>query len=346
MKLYSGPLSLFTAKVRIALDEKKLDYEKISVGWTPQDRYLPHHPDVLRLNPKGQVPVLVDGDVVVFDSTQIFEYLEERAPSPPLYPRGIAERARCRRLEAWADEVVFPPVFALVEQLFYPPGASGRDAAKLANAKAEYAGQLAALDRELEGRTWLCGDFSVADIAVFIFVRTAATLGTPPGAEHPRVTAWLERMLGRPAVRREVDEMSGYVRALFANKEDRTMVSRARVEAFVKCVSENRFLEAIEEFYAPEASMQENVGALRHGRDALLENEKRVLAGSRSVRVRPVESWFVEGNESVVHWTFEFVTKDGHAVVLDELAHQVWSGERIVRERFYYDPAQMAPPNK
>jgi hypothetical protein len=71
-------------------------------------------------------------------------------------------------------------------------------------------------------------------------------------------------MLARPAVRREVDEMSAYVAALFATKkENRSMVSRARVEAFVKCVSENRFLEAIEEFYAPDASMQENAGALR-----------------------------------------------------------------------------------
>ena len=88
MKLYSGPLSLFTAKVRIALDEKRLDYQRIEVGWSLAKRYQPHHPDVVALNPKRQVPVLVDGDVVVYDSTQIFEYLEERHPEPPLYPRA------------------------------------------------------------------------------------------------------------------------------------------------------------------------------------------------------------------------------------------------------------------
>ena len=218
MKLYSGPLSLFTAKVRIALDEKNLACERIDVDWTPEKRYSPHHPEVLRLNPKAQVPVLVDGDVVVTDSTQIFEYLEERAPSPALYPRGIAERARCRRLEAWADEIVFPPVFTLVEQLFYPPGAGGRDPAKLAGARAAYAEGLAVLERELAGRPWLCGDFTVADIAVFIFVRTAATLGAKPEPAHPAVAAWLERTLARPAVRREVDEMSRFIRALSAPK--------------------------------------------------------------------------------------------------------------------------------
>ena len=83
MKLYSGPLSLFTAKVRIALEEKGLAYEQVERPLEPRARYEPHHPDVVALNPKAQVPVLVDGDVVVYDSTQIFEYLEDRYPSRP-----------------------------------------------------------------------------------------------------------------------------------------------------------------------------------------------------------------------------------------------------------------------
>ena len=103
MKLYSGPLSLFTAKVRIALDEKALAYERVEVGWSLANRYEPHHPDVVALNPKRQVPVLVDGDVVVYDSTLIFEYLEERQPQPALAPRDPAGRARCRQLEAFAE---------------------------------------------------------------------------------------------------------------------------------------------------------------------------------------------------------------------------------------------------
>ena len=89
VKLYSGPLSLFTAKVRIALDEKGLDYERIEVGWSAENRYEPHHPDVVALNPKRQVPVLVDGEIVVYDSTLILEYLEERSPDPPLLPKDL-----------------------------------------------------------------------------------------------------------------------------------------------------------------------------------------------------------------------------------------------------------------
>ena len=108
MKLYSGPLDLFLAKVRIALGEKRLAHDLIQVGWSRATAYEPHHPDVVALNPKRQVPVLVDGDVVVCDSTLIFEYLEDRYPEPRLLPAGVAQRARCRQQEWAADEVGSP----------------------------------------------------------------------------------------------------------------------------------------------------------------------------------------------------------------------------------------------
>ena len=135
MRLYSGPLSLFTAKVRIALAEKGLAYERLEVGWSLARRYEPHHPDVVALNPKGQVPVLVDGELAVYDSTLIFEYLEDRYPEPPLYPRDVAGRARCRQLEAAADEILFPHVWTLIDQGFYPAGGRPRRGA-LAGARA------------------------------------------------------------------------------------------------------------------------------------------------------------------------------------------------------------------
>jgi hypothetical protein len=125
VKLYSGPLSLFTAKVRIALDEKALAYERVEVGWSLAARYEPHHPDVVALNPKRQVPVLVDGDVVVYDSTIVLEYLEDRYPAPPLFPRDAIARARCRQLEAAADELWFPAIWDLIEGVFYPHPEAG-----------------------------------------------------------------------------------------------------------------------------------------------------------------------------------------------------------------------------
>jgi len=212
MRLYSGPVSLFTAKVRIALAEKGADYERVEVGWSLARRYEPHHPDVVALNPKRQVPVLVDGDVVVYDSTQIFEYLEERLPEPPLYPRERACRARCRRLEAAADEQVFPAVWELIDAGLYAGANGGRDEARLARGRAALARQHATLDAELAGRQWLCGDpFTVADIATVIFVNTGAALGTPPGEEHEHLNAWLTRALARPTVERELQEMQAFL---------------------------------------------------------------------------------------------------------------------------------------
>ncbi len=109
MKLYSGPLSLFSRKVEIALAEKGLAFEREMVPFSQAEGYAPKHAAVLAANPKGQVPVLIDGEATLFDSTVIFEYLEDRYPEPPLYPadrrRGCAAgcsscaptRCCCRR---------------------------------------------------------------------------------------------------------------------------------------------------------------------------------------------------------------------------------------------------------
>jgi glutathione S-transferase len=216
MRLYSGPLSLFTAKARIALAEKGLGYERVEVGWSLARRYEPHHPDVLALNPKGQVPVLVDGELGVYDSTLIFEYLEDRYPDPPLYPRDVAGRARCRQLEAAADEILFPHVWSLIDGSFYPASAGGRDEARLAQAREGIERFAAAREADLAGRAWLCGTFSVADIATFVMLHAAATLGAPVREEHANLCAWRERALARPAIATEVTELAAYVQRLFA----------------------------------------------------------------------------------------------------------------------------------
>lgn len=224
MKLYSGPLSLFTAKVRIALAEKQLAFDRIEVGWTLQDRYLPHHPDVVALNPKRQVPVLVDGDVVVTDSTRILEYLEDRSPTPPLFPDDPAGRARARRFEAWADEDLFPTVWTFIEEAFYPtePGAeqaaAGRDTERLDAARGELAAHHALLDKELTDREWLAGDrFGVADIGAFVFLSAVATMGGAPDSGHGALLAWMQRSASRPSVATDMAEMVAFRASLDAS---------------------------------------------------------------------------------------------------------------------------------
>jgi glutathione S-transferase len=214
MKLYSGPLSLFTAKVRIALDEKGIRYERVDVPFSRAEGYQPKHPDVLAINPKGQVPVLVDEGLALYDSTIILEYLEDRYPTPALYPRDVRERARCRQLEAAADEVFFPNVLELIQEVFYKPDPAARDAKRVAAAGERIAAVYERLERDLEGREHLCGAFGAADIGWFLTTAFATSLGAPPAPSLARVGAWLARVASRPSVQREQNGMRSAIAAL------------------------------------------------------------------------------------------------------------------------------------
>jgi glutathione S-transferase len=205
MKLYSGPLSLFTAKVRVALDEKRLAYQRIEVGWSLAKRYEPHHPDVVRLNPKRQVPVLVDGELAVYDSTQIFEYLEDAFPVPSLWPTDVAARAEARQLELKSDEVFFPHVIRLMILEATP---ADPQAVLARSAAARF---YAAMDTGLQMRPYLAGVYSYADIAFFMAQLFAERKGAVMSAATPRLQEWRARMLGRPAVRQVAGTMAAWL---------------------------------------------------------------------------------------------------------------------------------------
>jgi ketosteroid isomerase-like protein len=116
-----------------------------------------------------------------------------------------------------------------------------------------------------------------------------------------------------------------------------------RIEGLIARVEAGEFVEAIEAYYAEDATMQENGQAPRIGREALVANEKQVLAAFEKTRARCVQPVFVAGDQVVIHWVFEFSTASGATIRLDELALQRWSGDRIAEERFYYDPVQLRP---
>ncbi len=121
------------------------------------------------------------------------------------------------------------------------------------------------------------------------------------------------------------------------------MPSPETLERFIARVESNAHAEAIEEFYTPGASMQENGAEPRRGREHLAGHERKVLARMRSVRSRCVRPVFVNGNLAVVRWVFDFETQDGARIRMEELAYQRWEGERIAEERFFYDPSQLVP---
>jgi glutathione S-transferase len=217
MKLYSAPLSLFARKVEIALGEKGLPYERVMVPFTQEVGYQPKHPDVLEANPKGQVPVLVDGDLTLFDSTLIFEYLEDAYPRPPLYPVGAVPRARCRLTELAADEILLPLVRALMFRNAPPAPDPARQAQLVAEAeRAEAAIQdyYAKLETRLAGREYFCDVFTVADIAMFMTVLFVLRLRGPRLDAFPALAAWHALVGARPAAAKAAAEIAAADREL------------------------------------------------------------------------------------------------------------------------------------
>jgi glutathione S-transferase len=202
MTLYSGPLSMFGAKVHIAALEKGLPVEVVMVSFTMEHRYEPKHPEVLRVNPKRQVPVLIHGDVEIFDSSQIFEYLEHLQPQPALWPAQPAARARARLLELKSDEVFFPHVIRLMGLQDCLDGAAAKEA--VAQAQRYYE----SMDAALEACDFLSGEYSYADIAFYMAQIFAARLGAPMSAATPRLLAWRERVTARPAVHQVVRQFA------------------------------------------------------------------------------------------------------------------------------------------
>jgi ketosteroid isomerase-like protein len=119
------------------------------------------------------------------------------------------------------------------------------------------------------------------------------------------------------------------------------MPSRESVKQLITLVEQGKYVEAIEQFYADDASMQENNHPPRKGLEALVKHERGMMASYRSIRTLPVETFLVNGDHVVIRWVFEFTRPDGKVLRMDELALQRWRGEQVVEERFFYDPRQM-----
>jgi len=206
--LYSGPLSMFGAKVQIAALEKGIEVDLVMVPFDFHALYAPKHPQVLRINPKGQVPVLVHGDLELFDSTQIFEYFEDLQPTPALWPRNVRDRARARLLELQSDEVYFPHVVRLMglqDRLQEPPAQDAIGAARAFYAALEL--------RLTDDRAWLLGAFSYADIAFYMAALFGERQGATLTGDTPRLLAWRDRMSRREPVRQVAAAMANWLLA-------------------------------------------------------------------------------------------------------------------------------------
>lgn len=158
-------------------------------------------PAFRRLNPFGQVPVLEDGEVIIYESLAILEYLEERHPSPPLLPADPAGRAQARQLMLASGDYLAPPFKRWLARLFTPR--EQWDVADQERAREEIGAHLDVLAGVLGDHAYLLGDMlTLADVAYAPLVcEMGAVQLDEVLAARPAVAAWVERLRGRPAVR-------------------------------------------------------------------------------------------------------------------------------------------------
>lgn len=208
--LYVGPVSWFSRKVEAALYEKGISFRQVLVPFSQTCGYFDKPSDVVRINPKRQVPVLIDGALELYDSTVIIEYLEDAYAISPLLPHAPIDRARCRLWDTFADDVMLEPIRRLMHRT-EPHDQGGSRWAELETQTAGPLAQIAAdfdrLDGALHDREYLCGTFSSADIACLMAVFWSNRLAGPGFGQRPHLRRWYRTVMARPSIAKVTSEI-------------------------------------------------------------------------------------------------------------------------------------------
>jgi len=199
--LYDNPFSPFARKVRMVLRLKSAAFESVDA------LALDQHARLGALNPRAEVPVLVDCDVTIAGSADIVYYLEDRFPAPPVLPATPALRATARTWQRIADTALDAIIHDL--SLWAWPTHRRQDAppAGLPEAgRRDLARILAQLEACLGAEGFVCGDLSIADLSLFPHLSSLKLLGVSLDA-FPRVLHWVREMRALPVVREDLDSV-------------------------------------------------------------------------------------------------------------------------------------------
>ncbi len=207
--LFENAFSPFARKVRMVLEYKGLAFEAVD-GLHRDGREA-----LAKVNPRREVPVLVDGDAVIANSAHIAAYLEDAYPDPTVLPGNAAARARIRDWERLADTLLDPIVvdvslWSWANRHDQPPAGMREAAAR--DLDAIYARIEGELSRDGE---FLCGAFSLADIALLpnLYGARALRLGAD-AARFPRTVAWIKRVAGVPVVAADLERLRAWMKTL------------------------------------------------------------------------------------------------------------------------------------
>ena len=195
IKLYTFPPSTNSRKVRIALLEKGLEFQRINVDLSKKEQ---KNPEYLKIHPFGQVPALDDEGFIIYDSTVINEYLEDEYPYPSLMPKTSEGRARARLMEDFRDTHFNVSCVHIMQEMRKPEGE--RDGQRIDNARAAIIQAFDRIETELNGNEYLAGSFSLADIAFMANLELLERFAIPVDAgKYGQTAAWINRLKARPS---------------------------------------------------------------------------------------------------------------------------------------------------
>jgi glutathione S-transferase len=200
--LYYGSGSPYAWRAQFALEHKALPYELKVLSFSAGDT---RKPEFVALNPRHQVPTLVDGDFALYESNAIVEYLEEAYPGrgAPLFPGDVRARAIARRLVLEVDNYLSKAADPLLDQAFWKKPEE-RDAQKIAEARQAVVDELVMFTKAMRG-DYLAGSLSAADFAFYplvAFLYRAQKMKLPDldaaGMLTPELRAWKARIEALP----------------------------------------------------------------------------------------------------------------------------------------------------
>jgi len=212
LELYWGSGSPYSWRVLLALEYKRLPYESRLLQFSKQEH---KSPLMLRMNPRGRVPVLKDGDYVVFESLACLLYLDRKYPEPPLFGRTAEEAGTIMRViceyQAYAESHLMQIVTAaFLENI-------DERVEEVTRATHLVAGEARTIEGRLSNSDWLVGEHvSAADMVVFPGImlllramekREAGDLRSrflPMETTYPALARWIRRMASLPGYDRTV----------------------------------------------------------------------------------------------------------------------------------------------
>jgi glutathione S-transferase len=197
IKLYDAAPSSNSDRVKIALNEKGLAYDRVTLDLAKKEQ---KQPEFLQLNPYGKVPVIDDGGQVLFESCIINEYLDEKYPNPPLMPKDPYLRGRGRVLVDYGLNYLHEPYWALRNEIFFKKEAE-RNVSLMEEQRRVLRELLRYLEDALGDKPYFLGEISLTDIDLWPRFGRMEDYGVLPTASLPRLSAWVKRMKERPSVK-------------------------------------------------------------------------------------------------------------------------------------------------